>query len=385
MTVSAPLPLFDSLIIGDGIAGLSTAASLVRTLHTAVVFTNGAHRNDAAPHLATIPSWDSCDPHRFRHATKRSLLAKYSTVQFADVPLARVERLPPGAPPQDGEARFRVTDDKGRQWLGKTVVLAMGVHDIFPADLPGYENCWITSIFHCLVHRGYEERGCPSAGILAVDGDADAFAAQHLAFQARNLTAVVTIYTHGDAALTAAVAAALAPLGFRIEGRRIAALRPLDGADGARVEVRFADGAVAAEGFLVHRPRTAVNGPFARQLGVAMAPQGHVVAGFPFHETSVAGCFVAGDAGSPFKIGTQAVVMGAFAAGGVQAMVNRGNWGVRRGGTVVGEEEASRADGQEEKAAGTVEMVTDGVPVEIGAAREEERREEGTAVAVGGA
>lgn len=81
----------------------------------------------------------------------------------------------------------------------------------------------------------------------------------------------------------------------------------------------------------MHRPRISLRGPFATQLGVELveAPMGmgmYIKPGFPFNETSVAGVFVAGDAGSPFRIGTQAVVMGAFAAGGVQAQVNAMRW-----------------------------------------------------------
>jgi hypothetical protein len=179
---------------------------------------------------------------------------------------------------------------------------------------------------HCLVHRGYEERGCASAGILSVDGDANLKAAKHLAFQARNLTPVVTIYTNGNDALTAECIDELSPLGFKVDGRSIARL--VKAPKRTQVAVHFADDSPPhTEGFIVHRPTAKLNGPFAEQLGVEITPMGHIKALFPFNETTVSGVYVAGDAGSPFKIGTQALVMGAFAAGGVQAQVNASNWG----------------------------------------------------------
>lgn len=181
------------------------------------------------------------------------------------------------------------------------------------------------------MHRGYEERSCSSAGILSIDTDATLFAARHLAFQARNLTPTVTIYTNDNAALTTEIFSALTPLGFTVDGRRIRALQK--GAARATVDIIFENGGTRTEGFLVHRPRVELNGPFAQQLGVEMAAEGHVKTSFPFNETSVPGVFVAGDAGSMFRIGTQAVVMGAFAAGGVQAQINAENWGAGAKGT----------------------------------------------------
>lgn len=116
----------------------------------------------------------------------------------------------------------------------------------------------------------------------------------------------------------------LGPCGFRAESRRIEKL--VQHPERAQMEVHFEDGQSETVGFIVHRPRTSIRGPFAEQLGVEMTPEGHIKTQFPFNETTVSGVFVAGDAGSQFKIGTQAVVMGAFAAGGVQMQVNAEKW-----------------------------------------------------------
>lgn len=135
-------PLYDCLIIGGGMAGLSAALSLVRTLHTAVVFDQGIHRNDQAPHLATIPTWDSQDPKRFREQTILNIQSKYNTVEFADVKLEKVTKLTEGP----NEGRFCVWDDKQRSWLGKKVILAMGVEDQLP-KIPGFDECWTKGMY----------------------------------------------------------------------------------------------------------------------------------------------------------------------------------------------------------------------------------------------
>lgn len=178
--------------------------------------------------------------------------------------------------------------------------------------------------FHCLVHRGYEERGCSSAGVLAINGDGNFFAARHLALQARNLSDKVTIYTDGNGELADEVDSELGSFGFISDRRPLKSLSK--GSKRAEVDLLFEDGTSDTAGFLVHRPLTQLRGPFARQLGVELAPDGHIRANFPFNESSVPGVFVAGDAGSQFRIGTQATVMGAFAAGGVQMQVNSEKW-----------------------------------------------------------
>lgn len=177
---------------------------------------------------------------------------------------------------------------------------------------------------HCLVHRGYEERGCAKAGVFAIDGDANLHAARHLAFQARNLSTNITIYTNGNAELADEIQSALGPCGFQAEARSFSKL--VQNQPKRSLDIHFTDGTSETVGVVVHRPLTKVRGPFAEQLGVEMTPEGHIKTNFPFNETSVSGVFVAGDAGSQFKIGTQAVVMGAFAAGGVQMQVNAENW-----------------------------------------------------------
>ncbi|CZT23693.1 related to thioredoxin reductase [Ramularia collo-cygni] len=308
---------FDVLILGGGLGGLSAALSLVRTLHTAVVFDSHTYRNRKANWLHTIPGFDGKDPEDYRAAARQNILAKYSTCQFANgVKIDHVARN------EDSEYAFTATDADGRLWHGKKLILAMGIQDV-PMDIPGYDDCWTKSIFHCLVHRGYEERGCGSAGVLAAGGDDNLKAARHLSLQCRRYTdGPVTVYTHGNDALAAECARELGPLGFHIESRSVASFRRLG--QQSQLAITLEDGTVKEEGFLIHRPLPSNNGRFAAQLGVETNEQGFYNTRPPFFETTVPGCFAAGDCADPFKIGTFAIAMGAFVAGGVQMQLDAG-------------------------------------------------------------
>jgi hypothetical protein len=75
----------------------------------------------------------------------------------------------------------------------------------------------------------------------------------------------------------------------------------------------------------VHKTRTEVNGPFARQLSLELTEQGDIKTTAPFSESSVPGVFAAGDCTTPLKAVSQAVAMGSFVAAGVtgQLQVDR--------------------------------------------------------------
>ena len=126
-------PVRDALIIGGGPAGLSAALGLARLLHTAVVFDSGSYRNESSKHLHGVATWDHRDPADFRASIRKDLSARYSTIGFADVAVERVEKTESGL--------FKVTDVDGKDWMGRKVLLASGVRDVYP-DIPGYAECW---------------------------------------------------------------------------------------------------------------------------------------------------------------------------------------------------------------------------------------------------
>jgi thioredoxin reductase len=100
-----------------------------------------------------------------------------------------------------------------------------------------------------------------------------------------------------------------------VEERKIAKL--VKGPKNAEVEVFLADVAQKTEGFIAHKPKGALNGPFVEQLGLETTPQGDFKVNAPFNETSVSGVFAAGDCGTMIKAVPMALSMGGMVGAGV--------------------------------------------------------------------
>jgi gliotoxin/aspirochlorine biosynthesis thioredoxin reductase len=88
----------------------------------------------------------------------------------------------------------------------------------------------------------------------------------------------------------------------------------------AEVIVHFQDGSQETEGFLGHKPKFQLKGPFAQQLGLDMTPMGDIKTDPPFLQTSVRGVFAALDDSSPVKI-ANALFTGAAVGAGVSAQL----------------------------------------------------------------
>ncbi|KAE8374179.1 hypothetical protein BDV26DRAFT_284499 [Aspergillus bertholletiae] len=300
------MTLYDVLVIGGGPAGLSVATGLARQLYRAVVFDSGVYRNASSNHMHNVATWDHSSPAEFRREARDRILARYDTIQFENVEVNQVQKT--------SEGYFTAYDALDRKWMGRKLVLANGVHDIFP-DIDGYAACWGTGIFHCLFCHGYEERGCASAGLLAVGDMANPTAAMHFARMAKRFTPTVTLYTNGADELAHTLQDASRGTGIKVDQRKISKL--VKGCGASDVQIVFEDGAQITEGFLTHRPKTEINGPFAGQLGLQLTPTGDLETIAPFYNTSVPGVFAAGDCVSPVKVVATAMSSGALVAGGL--------------------------------------------------------------------
>ncbi|GAP91498.1 putative thioredoxin reductase [Rosellinia necatrix] len=292
----------DVAVIGGGPAGLTAAATLARQLHTAVVFDSKSYRNAKASHMHMVPGWENKNPQEFRSQAKSDILSTYSSIQFADVAVAKIEKK--------SDAHFVLWDADGKEWAFRKVILAVGSSDTFPA-IEGYAELWTKRIFHCLFCHGYEDRGATSVGVLGVFPVVIAPLVIHMAENAAQLSDAVTIYTQGNEELTAQLGP-VAGSKFKIEPREIKRL--VDDRAAGSVTVEFADGTRKAERFLVHNPLTSVQGPFVAQLGIALTPMGDVQADAPAHQTSVRGVFAAGDCITPYKVIPGAISSGCNAA-----------------------------------------------------------------------
>lgn len=179
----------------------------------------------------------------------------------------------------------------------------------------------VSCSFHCLFCDGYEERDAESVGLLAGGLFASADAIAHVTPMARRLSKKVTIYSNGNSELLSAVQPRLPSRDVHYDDRRIARFS-LQGS-GPQVRVTFEDGSSTVEGFLVNHPRVEQAAPFAAQLGLDRLPSGEVRVEPPFNETSLAGCFAAGDNATPMKSAVQAIHMGSLVGVGMTMQLGR--------------------------------------------------------------
>ncbi|KAI0841362.1 thioredoxin reductase glit [Hypoxylon sp. FL0890] len=320
----AATPIVDVLILGGGPAGLATAGALARQLHTAIVFSHSVYRNARAKHMHNVAGWDHADPASFRAKARSDILSRYSdTIQFRDVEVAHVKKLDHD---EKGRSRFEAQDVEGKKYIGRKLVLAMGVKDVMPETPAGYADLWGYGIFHCLFCHGFEERGASSAGVLAMGpmlggagGPSAPLMAPVIARMAGRLADHVTVYTDGNKELGALIRETLkSPPKFHVENRRVVCLSKDPQVEGdAGVIVTLEDGTTNREMFLAHAPAVELNGPFAADLGVALAPQGNVDAQPPFYTTSVPGVYAAGDCATFMKAVPMATMMGSCVAAGL--------------------------------------------------------------------
>jgi gliotoxin/aspirochlorine biosynthesis thioredoxin reductase len=106
--------------------------------------------------------------------------------------------------------------------------------------------------------HGYEERGAPSAGLLATELLSNAMFAPPVSRMVGRLAGAVNIYTDGNEALGAEIRAVLkSTKKFRIENRKIQSFRKDPDTKGeAGILVTLQDGTVNKEGFVVSKKAT---------------------------------------------------------------------------------------------------------------------------------
>ncbi|KAI0154502.1 FAD/NAD(P)-binding domain-containing protein [Xylariaceae sp. FL1272] len=251
---------YDIIIVGGGPRGLSAASSIVRQDHKTLLLDSGKYRNGSV------------------------------TMKFVEV--NAIKQI---------DGKFEASTNNGQKWIGKKVILATGVKDVFPG-IPGYADCWISGIFHCLYCHGWEEKGIESAGMLAKGDTGAVVPALLFARQALRMAKQVTLYTDRNEQLgqdlEAALAAAPAPM--VVNSKKIAELVKLP--DRSKSMVKLADGSSNTEGFLAHKPTTKLRGDLAQQLGVEITPFNTIKVFPPFNQTTALSGGICTGGGAPLQI-----------------------------------------------------------------------------------
>jgi len=138
----------DAIIIGGSFAGLAAALQLGRARRKVTVLDTGLPRNRFAGHSHGLLGHDHRPPLDIL-AEARQQLARYPTIRLVR---ARADSV------SGANDDFSVRTGDGESFGARRLVLSYGVADQMP-DVPGFAECWGTSIVPCPYCDGFEVAG----------------------------------------------------------------------------------------------------------------------------------------------------------------------------------------------------------------------------------
>jgi thioredoxin reductase len=245
--------VWDCVVVGGGVAGLSAALVLGRARRRTLVLDRGGQSNRVAEHVGGLLGHDGTPPAEL-YAHAREQLAAYDAVVLR--PGEAVDAR------TDGDGFVVSLGDDGGEVRTRALILATGMDYEVP-DVPGFREHWGRAVFHCPFCHGWEVRDRP----LVVYGRGE-----HADFQAALLkgwTDDVTVVDPGEVA------------GLRVEDGVLRAVVRHDGSE------------VPCDGVLIQAPLRP-RGQLPERLGLELTDN-DLVAVDAFAHTSVPGVYAAGD------------------------------------------------------------------------------------------
>jgi thioredoxin reductase len=297
MNIDSQTNVFDAIVVGGGVAGLSAALLLGRACKRVLVCDAGKPRNQVAHAAHSYFSRDGIAPAELLHIGREQLQPYDVEIRQGEV--VDAERL--------GD-RFQVTLGNGEQFIGRKLLLATGMKDTLPS-IEGFAELWGDSVFHCPYCHGWEVRDQP----LAIYGKGEMAFEQ--AFMLTGWSRDLVLCSDGAAELSDEQRQKLMDWGIQIREEKIARL---DHKDGELTGIVFANNEVLPRrGILLH-PQPHQHSHLAAKLGCQLGSN-DIVEVNDFKQTSVAGVYAVGDASSPLSQISWAVASGMLAA----SFVNR--------------------------------------------------------------
>ena len=284
---------------------MSAALILGRSRRRTLVLDAGEPRNAPSSGVHGFFSRDGIAPEELLEVG-REQLEPYPSVEVRPARVAGAS----GASGENGD--FGVILDDGTFVRARKLLLATGVVDELP-EKPGFEELWGRGVYHCPYCHGWEVRDRPLAVLNPGEG-----AVQRAAF-VRNWSRDLVLLTDGPANLNEEGLRTLRALGIPVREERISYLKgDQGGAAGGLRRIHFEDGSSLEREGLFYVPPQRQGSDLTKMLGCEIVAMGQAPAGVKSdptkRETSVAGVYVAGDAGNAVQSALLAAASGANAA-----------------------------------------------------------------------
>lgn len=291
--------MLDVIIVGGSYAGLAAAIQLGRARRSVLIVDAQQRRNRTAHAAHGFLGQDGQPTGAIADKGRAEALA-YPTVSYRSATVTAVQRLARGFGVQIGTELL----------LAKRLILATGVVDVLP-QIPGIDQRWGQSIFHCPYCHGYElNQG--RVGIVVTCPMSLHQASLVSEWGARGQS---MLFLNGALEPDAEQLAELAAREISIEREPIVAIAGTAPAS----EVCLQSGRVERFAGLFVASMTRLADGFAAQLGCELedGPVGQFYKTDSVKETTVPGVFAAGDAGLP--MGTLAFAVADGVRAGVSA------------------------------------------------------------------
>ena len=288
--------MYDVIVIGGGPAGLSGALWLARYRRKVRVFDAEDPRNAATWAVHGYPGLPDISPRELRKTLK--MQAVDAGAEYEPGVVVTIEGK------QDD---FRVTMEDGRVFGARRLLIATGLKDIVP-ELPGFEDFYGTSIWHCPDCDG------PSVldrkvGVIGWGRQIAAYCMYFLTF-----TENLTILTHGHPPdLEEKARHALQRWKIPV---REDVIERLEGEGGQVRRVVFHDGSTEDFDALFFHIASGPGSSFAADLGCAADEDGILEIDGEY-QTTVPGIYAAGDIVPGSRLAIRAASEGVRAAVGI--------------------------------------------------------------------
>lgn len=271
--------MYEVIIIGGSVSGLSAAMTLGRSLRKTLVIDSGNPCNKKTPYSHNLLTLDGLSPKKILSTAKKQVL-EYPSVTFSQDLVVEIKKY---------KNHFKIRTSN-KELTSQYVILATGLKDELPS-IKGFEACWGKSVIHCPYCHGYENKG-KITGILANED-----AAFHYAKILKNFTKNLVIFTNGKAKLTSDQKKWLKKNAIDVIDKQIQNIHHKNG----KIEsLEFKNGSNFPLDVLYASVSTSQQSDFAEKLGCEITD-----AGLVFVETSQQTCvpnvFACGDNSSPIR------------------------------------------------------------------------------------
>jgi thioredoxin reductase (NADPH) len=306
--------IWDSIIVGGGIAGLQAAIQLGRYEHRVLVIDSGYGRSTLCKEYHNVLGWPegiSGEELRKRGRSQAEALG----VQFVSdevVQAALLQQSKQGG--ADGSTQscdifmegFMLTGKSGTTYESVTLLLATGLLDRIP-DLPGIKPCLGLSIYVCPDCDGYELK--QKQAVVMGSGDVGA----EMALVLRDWTDQLIYINHERKPVKADLLARLEHQGIMYLAEEMKEV--ISSAEGKLEGVRLQNGSTiqAERGFIAFGGNE-IKSDLAHQLGAERLENRHIVTDPRSKMTNVPHLWAAGDVGVHAEQVTIAMGEGAQAA-----------------------------------------------------------------------